>query len=66
MNKILTYTFLILVIGTSYSITNGFMNQKASADLCVGIIACSAIAGNGGRGVKRLLEMLEMGDCVML
>ena len=50
MNNILTYTFLILVIGTSFSITNAFMNQKAFADFCVGIIACSAIAGNGGDG----------------
>ena len=44
MNKILTCTFLMLVIETSYSITNGFMNQKAFADLCAGMIACSAIA----------------------
>jgi hypothetical protein len=64
MNKILTYTFLILVIGTAYSITNGLMNQKAFADLCVGIIACSAIAGNGGDGGEAIAgDVGDGGSC---
>jgi hypothetical protein len=60
MIKTLTYTFFILVIGTSYSITNGFINQKAVADLCVGIIAYSAIAGNGGDGGEAIAG--DVGD----
>ena len=64
MNKILIYTFLILVIGTSYSITNGLMNQKAFAGLCVGIIACSAIAGNGGDGGEAIAgDVGDGGSC---
>lgn len=43
--------FPLIIITTCVFMVSGLVFQKTvSADLCIGIIACSAIAGNGGNG----------------